>query len=371
MLVLLNALQAGNRSGTGRYATELAHWLPRLADDLAFAVLWPRHVPHPVLESPLQEAFLPCNARHTLQRLYMDQIGMRTMRARTGANLAHYPATVGSLFALRNTVLTVHDLSFLHQPRWFRTGHAAYYRHAVARSARLARRVIADSQATAADLHERLGIPEDRIDVIPLGVDEAYKPLPEDAAARVRTKYGLPERHFLYLGTLEPRKNLERLIEAWSRIADACPLDLVLAGRSGWKTGAIEHAIAASPHARRIHRPGFVDQQDLPALIGAAEVFVWPSLCEGFGLPPLEAMACGVPVLTSNVSSLPEVVGDAALLVDPHDVDAIATAMLQLVKDASLRDALKARGLDRAAGFTWRRTAEATIETYRAVLSMG
>jgi len=234
----------------------------------------------------------------------------------------------------------------------------------------LATRIITDSQATAADLHGMLGIPQDRIDVIPLGVDEAYRPVsPQDAAA-VRSKYSLPESYFLYLGTLEPRKNLVRLIEAWSRIADACPHDLVIAGREGWKMRHIRRAVAASSQPSRIHRPGFIAHGDLPAMIGAAAAFVWPSLCEGFGLPPLEAMACGVPVLTSNISSLPEVVGDAALLVNPHHVEAIAEGMLQLAEDVPLRNALKARGLERAAGFTWRRTAEATIKTYRAVLSM-
>lgn len=370
MIVLLNALQAGNRSGTGRYTTELARWLPVLADDLDFVVLWPRHVPHPHIETAHREAFLLCDARTSLRRLYIDQIGVHGVRARAGANVVHYPASVGCLTPIHNAVVTVHDLSFLHEPRWFRPGHAAYYRYAVGRTARLAERVIADSQVTAQDLNEKLGIPRDRIDVVPLGVDERYRPAPPEAVVSVRTKYALPKRFFLYLGTLEPRKNLVRVIEAWSRIATACPLDLVIAGRQGWRSRPIARAIAAATRPERVRCPGFIAEEDLPALLSAAEAFVWPSLWEGFGLPPLEAMACGTPVLTSNVSSLPEVVGDAALMVDPYDIEAIAEGMLRLAEDAALRDQLRSLGLQRAAQYTWRRTAQGAIDTYRAVLHL-
>jgi len=371
MLVLLNALQAGNRSGTGRYATELARWLPQLTGDFQFAVLWPADVPHPHRETGLHEAFLPQDVRSAWRRLYLDQIGIRDIRTRLMANIVHYPASVGSLFAIHNAVVTIHDLSFFREPQWFRPAHAAYYRFAVRRSVYVARRIIADSQATARDLHDLLRVPQDRIDVIPLGVGEDYCPAPAEAIAAVRGKYRLPPQFFLFLGTLEPRKNVVRLIEAWSAIAGECPYDLVLAGRDGWKSRPIHKAVAASPFASRIHLPGFIAHEDLPALLSAARAFVWPSLWEGFGLPPLEAMACGTPVLTSNVSSLPEAVGGAALTVDPYSMEAIAEGMKHLADDEVLRNMLRAKGLERAATFTWRRTAEATIETYRATLALG
>lgn len=370
MLVLLNALQAGNRSGTGRYTSALAEQLPAFAEDLDFAVLWPRHVPRQHPDGRHRQAFILCNAQGPLKRVYMDQAGIRALCDRIGANAIHYPASVGSLLPIRNAVVTIHDLAFLREPGWFRPGRAAYYRFAVGLTVRWAKRIIADSKATAADLEEMLGVEPERIDVIPLGVDELYRPVPAEAGATVRAKYGLPESYFLYVGTLEPRKNVVRLIEAWSRLAETCPQDLVLAGREGWKVQAVREAIAASPHANRIHRPGFIAVDDLPAVLSGAYTFVWPSLWEGFGLPPLEAMACGAPVVTSNVSSLPEVVGNAALTVDPEDVDAIAAAMLELVEDEVLVKALKARGLQRAATFTWRTTAEATVKTYRKVLGL-
>jgi glycosyltransferase involved in cell wall biosynthesis len=366
MRVLINGLQAGNLSGTGRYTTELARRLPGLFDDVEVAVIWPRHVPAPHVVSGRQESLLARDAAHALKRVYRDQIGLRIERARLQADVVHYPANIGPLARMRSTVLTVHDLSFLRRPDWFRADRAAYYRFTVGRSARSASRIIADSQSTAADLREFLGISSDRIDVIPLGVGEEFQSAGAESQDAMRGWHRLPERFFLYVGTLEPRKNLIRLIEAFSRVAPSCPHDLVLAGREGWKVKPIRAAAAASPYAKRIHFPGFIAQEDLPAVLSAAQVFVWPSLYEGFGLPPLEAMACGTPVVTSNASSLPEVVGEAAIQTDPTDVDQIAGAMLDAATDETLRAALKEEGRRRAAMFTWEETARKTTAVYRA-----
>jgi len=363
MKILLNGLQAGNRSGTGRYVTELARRLPGLSAETDVTVLWPRHVPPP---AGIEAACVLADGRATFRRLWHDQLGLRRLRRRLGAAVVHFPANIGPLLAMDGAVLTIHDLSFLRERSWYRSNRAAYYAHAVRRSARLAARVIADSHATASDVADLLGVPQDRIDVIPLGVGEAFHPAAAEQQAGVRERYGLPERFFLFVGTLEPRKNLVRLIDAYSRAAPSCGEDLVIAGRDGWKVAPIRAAAAASAHAQRIHFPGFVADEDLPALLSAARAFVWPSLYEGFGLPPLEAMACGTPVVTSNTSSLPEVVGDAALQVDPDDVDTLADALLTAATDAAPRDDLIEKGRRRAAQFTWERTAQLTLDTYRA-----
>jgi glycosyltransferase involved in cell wall biosynthesis len=368
MLVLLNGLQAGNLSGTGRYTAELSSRLPGLASDVQCTVLWPRHVPEPHLVSGGHDALRQVNARRFWKRIAYDQCGIRFERRRLNADVVHFPANIGPLTPMRGVVLTIHDLSFVRNPAWFRSGRAAYYRWFVGRSAHIAARVITDSHATAADLHELLRVPPQHVDVIPLGVGEDFRPLPNEQRATVRAWYKLPETFFLYVGTIEPRKNLVSLIEAWNRIAAKCPQDLVIAGRDGWKVRPVRTAAALSPYAKRIHFPGFVAHEDLAALLSSADVFVWPSLCEGFGLPPLEAMACGTPVVTSNVSSLPEVVGDAALQVSPSDVDALADAMLRAATDAALRATLSARGTARAATFTWERTARLTLDSYRAAL---
>jgi glycosyltransferase involved in cell wall biosynthesis len=265
-------------------------------------------------------------------------------------------------------VVTVHDLSFYQEPAWYRFERAAYYRWAVARSLRHTARVIAVSRATARAVYERLGYPEDRIDVVPNGVDERFRPATAEEKESILSKYALPKRFFLYVGTLEPRKNLPRLIRAWSTVAGRCEQDLVLAGRHGWKHSPVLTEVRRSAHATRIHLPGFVEAEDLPALMSGADAFVYPSLYEGFGIPIAEAMACGTAVLTSSTTSLPEVAGDAALLVDPNDVAALGDAIARLAEDAHLRAELAAKGLARAARYSWKRTAELTLNVYRAAL---
>lgn len=365
MLVLLNALHAGNVSGTGRYMAHLARSLTALGD-LDVAVVWPAGVAWN--EPDNGSSYIELTATGAAQRIFFDQVGIRQVRSRLGADIVHYPASVGPLTRIPNTVLTIHDLSYLREPSWFPARRSLYYRKTILRSARLAARIIADSQATADDLILLGGLPAAAIDVVHLGVDELFRPASDEVRAAVREKYTLPPKFFLFCGTLEPRKNIPHLITAWSSVADQCDWDLVIAGRRGWGVGPIERAVAESPHADRIHPPGFIEQEDLPAVLSAAGAFVWPSLWEGFGLPPLEAMACGTPVLTSSTSSLPEVVGDAAVLVDPLNVPAIAQGMIELAQDETLRTDLRRRGLARAAKFTWDKTAEETVATYRKVM---
>lgn len=366
MLVLFSAMQAGNRSGTGRYACALAKELPGRADDVEVKVFWPHGVDG--ADGINEHALVESAAAGTFARFLFDQRGLPRIQKGLQADLIHYPSNIGPLVGSSPSVLTVHDLSFMREPRWFTSSRARYYRIGVARSAARARRVVADSQATADDLIRFLQIPAETIDVVHLGVDERFRPAPEHECVRVREAYELPQQYFLYSGTLEPRKNLVRLIDAWSSIADTCDRDLVIAGRDGWKTESVRKAAAASTHADRIHFPGFVSDEDLVPLISGATAFVWTSLWEGFGLPPLEAMACGTPVLTSNTSSLPEVVGEAALTVAPEDAEAIAEGMLRLSRDEKLREELRAAGIARAAKFRWERTADALLDTYRKAI---
>jgi glycosyltransferase involved in cell wall biosynthesis len=347
---------------------ELARWLPALGEDVDLTVLWPGHVLHPAIGPEMRVSFVTANAQTPLARIYHEPGRIRALLRGDGADVVHYPANFVPLLTKSGgakVVLTVHDLSFLREPAWYRWNRATYYRYAIRRSVRLADRLIADSYATATDLSTLLKVPQERIDAVPLGVGEPFKSTSADQQATVRQFYSLPEQFFLYVGTIEPRKNIVRLIEAWSKIAAALPYDLVIAGREGWKCGAVKDATKISPHASRIHFPGFIRPEDLPALLGAARVFVWPSLWEGFGLPPLEALACGTPVVSSNRSSIPEALGDSALLVDPLNVEQLAAAMRDAATDEALRKRLVAAGLGRAATFSWRRTAQLTAAAYR------
>ncbi len=361
MRVLFNAMQAGNQSGTGRYVEELLRALVTLDDAPELTVAWPKDRPTGEWADAVKLLRYSRGLRH---RLGLDR---DLFSISLDVDVVHYPATIGPLWPAKNLVLTVHDCIPIRHPEWFRWERAFYYIWAGRRSVRNAEHIIADSTATAHDLHELMEIPPGRVTTVPLGVNDTFCPQPQVAIDAVLTRYQLPERFFLYVGTLEPRKNLVGVVRAWDSIASDITEDLVIAGRIGWKTKELDIAIATAQHRDRIHRPGFIDTADLPALICAARAFVWPSLYEGFGLPVLEAMACGTPVLTSNTTSLPEVAGDAALLVDPGDEDAIAEAMSKLSGDENLRQQLSNAGRKRAAAFTWHRCAEETLVVYRKI----
>ncbi len=403
MRVVIDALQAGNRSGTGRYVEELIPALAALDADLELHVVGPGTAPGtgtsdpalrggdvPVPNTLVAAGLLteppdrskvsswgsgtgtsrrPACASPRFLKVYAMHVTLPRLARRYRADLVHFTANVGALPMPRNAVLTMHDLSFLHHPEWFSVSRAWYYRAAAPYAARRARRVIAVSQHTADELQQWLGLPADRIDVVHNGLSRVFRPASEEARAIARTTYGLPERFFLYVGTLEPRKNVPRIIEAWSAIAKDTDCDLVIAGREGWKTGPVSDAAARSPHRERVRLPGYVADEHLPALLSTATAFVWPSLFEGFGWPPLEAMACGAPVITSSTSSLPEIVGDAAITVTPDDVGALADAMRQIAADAVLRDTLREKGLARAALFSWERAAQETVAAYERAIA--
>jgi alpha-1,3-rhamnosyl/mannosyltransferase len=236
-------------------------------------------------------------------------------------------------------------------------------------SAAVADRIIAVSHATKDDVVKHLGVDPERVAVVPLAVDASFRPLPRADVDAALAPLGLAHGgYLLFLGTREPRKNLGRLLDAVIRAgADVGPL--VLAGADGWGTDELRPRIAELARQGRVRPLGYVPEALRPPLLSGARVFVYPSLYEGFGLPPLEAMASGTPVITSNVSALPETVGEAALLIDPLDVDALAGAIRRLWDDATLRGELRVRGLMRARDFSWERTARLTLDAY--VVAMG
>ncbi len=269
------------------------------------------------------------------------------------------PAHVLPLIHPRRAVVTIHDLGYLHYPE----GRSSYLRLSTAWSARAAAHLIAVSEATRSDLVRALHVPPAKIAVIHHGVDERFRLVTDPAAlGAIRERYGLVGPYVLYVGTLRPRKNLVRLVEAFARLSiGEGRLWLVLAGRKGGLTDETLAAVKRLGLTDRVLFTGYVPDEDAPLLMAGARLFVLPSLYEGFGLPVLEAMACGVPVVCANVASLPEVAGDAALLVDPTDVAALAEAMRQALTDTDLRRDLIARGFRQAARFSWDRCAAETL----------
>jgi len=239
-------------------------------------------------------------------------------------------------------------------------------------SARRARRLIAVSAHAAAETTRLLDVLPERVDVVYHGVDPAFHPLPADAVAAFRQHQGVPEQFVLFVGTLEPRKNLLRLVEAFARIHEnGSQVVLVLAGGKGWLYDDLFARVEALGLNGKVIFSGYVMNDELPFWYNAAIALAYPSVYEGFGLPVLEAQACGTPVLTSNVSSLPEAAGDAALMVDPYDVEALAVGLNRLLTDAPLRQELRERGLVHAEQFSWPNAARETARVYRRALAEG
>ncbi len=288
------------------------------------------------------------------------------------AALFHSPDFTLPPLAGARGVVTVHDLSFLRLPECADPGLRAYLRQAMPRAVGRAHRILADSCNTQADLVELLGVPQERISVVHGGVEPRFHRVTDrDLLEAVRARYRLPERFILAVGTLEPRKNYPRLIAAYAalrRLEPDLPHRLVIAGRPGWLYEEIYTQVAREGLADSVNFAGFVADADLPALYTLAGVLAFPSLYEGFGLPPLEAMACQTPVVAGRNSSLIETVGDGGLLVDATDVTALAAALRRVIAEPETRAALIQAGLDQAARFTWQAAAQELLAAYALAL---
>lgn len=269
-------------------------------------------------------------------------------------------------------VLTVHDLSWIRYPEMHPADRVRNMNKHFQKSMERASMIITDSQAIKNELVDMFGVADERIKSIPLGVESLFRPLSPEEATPVLNQHGLIyQKYILAVGTLEPRKNLSSVLLAYMQL----PADirkhypLVLVGMSGWHTSALEKQMAPLVAAGEIRQLGYLDRADLAVVIAGALTLVYPSIYEGFGLPPLEAMTCGVPVIASNVSSLPEVVGDSGLLVNPHDIDDIAKAMETMITANDIRAATAQKALVRSAQFSWDNCVDQTMGIYHQVES--
>jgi glycosyltransferase involved in cell wall biosynthesis len=365
---LLSLAESYRSAGINWYIYNLLQHLPEMASDIEYTVFTSerRYTAAPGIR--LQISQLP-TGRPAVRILWEQALQPWAVR-RAKLDLLHSPAFVGPFLSACPLVVTVHDLSFLFFPQSFRTLNRSYLRLFTWLSLRRARRVLAVSESTKRDLVRYYGLSPAKVDVVYNGVDGAFRPLPADQVAAFRRRAGLPDRFMLFVGTLEPRKNVVRLIEAYARLPKERP-PLVLVGGKGWLYEQIFAQVEALNLSSQVHFAGYVLAQDLPLWYNAADLFVYPSLYEGFGLPPLEAMACGTAVITSTASSLPEVVGKAGLAVDPTDTEALAAAMGQMLTARDLREQMQAEGLAQAQKFTWARTAQCTVGSYRRALASG
>ena len=266
-------------------------------------------------------------------------------------------------------ICTIHDIIPVERPDWFNARFSAWYRWLLPRLVRRVRHVIAVSEFTKQRVLERFGVDPSKVTVVWNGVDAQYHPRTFEELRLMRRELNIPSQHYLLcLGSLEPRKNLRRLLSAWQQISPKLPSEiiLVIAGKVGASGVFADAGLTSIPD--RVHFTGYVKEDQLPALHSGALALVYPSLYEGFGLPPLEAMACGTPVVTSSGTSLTEVVGDAAVLVDPMDEMSIADGIRQIVEDSALRERLRELGMARAKNITWERSAKETRKVLSAFL---
>jgi glycosyltransferase involved in cell wall biosynthesis len=368
-LIALDARLVGYTAGIARYAVLLADALARLEGPERYLILRGRRDRN-VQVGGARVAQRRCLTppHHRLERLTLP---LDILARGPWPNLLHSLDHVAPAWGPWRSVVTLHDLAFLLQPGTHSVASRAYYA-ATGESVRRAERVIAVSQRTASDAVRLLGVDPSRVRVVHEAAAPGFSPRSRDDLPRLAAKLGFdanPDRPYvLFVGTLEPRKNLPLLLEAFGLLRRRVDAQLLLVGARGWLDEPIFAAHARSGVGDAARFVGTLGEEDLAVLYSHAAVFALPSLYEGFGLPVLEAMACGAPVVSSNAGPLPEVAGDAAVLLKPEDPDAWAAAMLRVITTPRLAEDLRARGFARAKTFSWERTALATRDVYREAL---
>ncbi|NDJ76395.1 MAG: glycosyltransferase family 4 protein [Chloroflexi bacterium] len=364
--------QAGYRSaGINGYIYNLLATLPDADPALAYTVFTGQHA-YPPDHARLVVRRSAWRTERPVRRILWEQAVQPAALRQTRPDLLHALAFVSPLINWIPTVVTVYDLSFMHYPELLPAARRLYLRTLTRWSCQRARRVIAISQSTAADLVTTFGLPAHKIDVAVPGVGAQFHPLPPAEVEAFRQRQGLPERFLLFLGTLEPRKNLPVLLRAYAGlpVQDRQAVHLVLGGGKGWMYDDIFRTIETHHLGDTVHLPGYVPADDLPLWYNAAEAFVYPSIFEGFGLPVVEAMACGTPVLVSDVSSLPEAAGDTGYRLPPENDQSWTEALAHVIHDAEWRQVASIRARERAAQFTWSNTAACTVASYRHALGL-
>lgn len=382
-----------NPVGAGKYIIELTRALIELNASLPVPhelVLFAQPVSHDLITHQEQRfidapglTWVLVQQKNPPLRLAWEQTMLPLLVHRYRLRLLHSLHYTRPLYLPCRSVVTFHDMTFLLYPQLHTLPKRIIFPPAIRASARLADALIAVSEHTRQDAIRLLHIPPKKIHTAPHGVLPSYHPITDPSVLQsCQEKYHLPSKFILYVGAIEPRKNLPTLIRSYAALnradnaravvgaqhvgthcAPTIP-HLVLVGRLGWMYAEVLELIEQTGLQEKIHLTGYVPEQDLPAIYNLAQVFVYPSTYEGFGLPPLEAMACGTPVITTHVSAMIDVVGQAGILVAPNDEPALRQALQDMLTSPQLREDLRARGLTQAAGFTWQKTAHQTIQVY-------
>ena len=352
---LFSAREGYRQTGVSRYISELIAGLERIKSPDDQLLLFGQKT-GPIKDNPLT-------------RILWEQTGLPVNIAARRLDVFHTPIGAVPLLSVAPGVVTVHDLAFLKYPDQLPKSRRTWLVGAVRMSARRAAKIITVSQATANDLQEWLDIPDDRIQAIPLATSGKVERVEGTSLDVFRMKWDIERPYVLAVGTLEPRKNLPTLLRAFAKIKDDIEHQLVLVGPEGWLTGELKSTLDELNLGDRVRLTGFVSDEELGGWYSGADLYVFPSHYEGFGLPAIEAMRCGAPVLASDNSAFPEVIGDAGVMIPAHDVDLWAESIRELLGDESRRLHLRDLGFARADAFSWDRTAQETYNVYKEVSS--
>jgi len=371
MRIAIDARMGHSRVGIGVYVRGLLNNLSKIDKENNYYIIINKNKREDFV--PKQDNFhkIYTNVTYSdyLRRDLWEQGYLPWILYKNKVDIYHGPCYSLPIFAKVKMIITVYDMMSF-KVEYYKAISRSRVQNLIKISAKRAQKIITGSENSKMDIIRILKIPEDKINVIYIGVDSEYKQVNDKSRLdSIKEKYGINKKFIQYVGSLKANKNIPRLIEAYSRLPEDIlkKYALVITGGKGWKSKEIFSRVKRLGLENNVIFTGFVDDNDLSLLINAATLLVFPSLYEGFGIPPLEAMACGTPVTASNISSIPEVVGDAALLFDPYNIEEMATAMYRILIDEQLRNKLKKKGFERVKKFSWERAAKDTLKIYEEV----
>lgn len=359
------------RTGAGNYIFQLVKNLALIDKANSYTIFTkPEHAAEWKIEQTNFQ-FVMANLHNRARRLAWEQTGLPILASRYRLDLLHSPHYTIPLSLACKSVVTFHDMIFFLYPEMYGRFRQQFFTTMMRLSARRANAILTDSQSTADDLHQILGTPENKIFPVLLACDKHYQPITDlTQVEQICANYGLPSnQYFLYVGVLEPRKNIPVLLQALRNLLDhGFKHCLAITGKKGWMFEEIFATVKRLQLDSHVIFTGYIPEEHLPYLYTGCTASIYPSLYEGFGMPVLEALACGSPVITSNISSMPEITADAALLVDPRSVDQLTIAMERMLSDDGLREKMKNQALARSAKFSWEKTAQETLEIYSSTV---
>jgi glycosyltransferase involved in cell wall biosynthesis len=365
---LLSGESGYRRAGIHNYIDQVLDHLPLAANDCQYSI-FSRHVSNLAIKPGFKLYRSQWPTERRVARIIWEQMVWPIAAARQRLDLLHSMAFVTPIITTIPSIVTVYDLSFIHYPYKFPRLQLAYLQSQTARSCRQARRVITISESGRQDVHQYFQVPLERIDVVVPGVDSLYRSLPASEVEAFRRKNGLGRQIILHVGTLQPRKNIPFLLQALAKLGRP-DIDLILAGGKGWLYKDIFSKVVELGLEDQVRFTGYVPDRDLPLWYNVASMLAFPSAYEGFGLPVIEAMACGTPVVAARSSSVPEAGGTAALYYDPGDVDTLVKQMSLILDDADVAKTLHDNGKKQARRFSWERAGQETAHVYKKALGL-